>query len=1307
MAIDLTGAEERKARAAGIQPVQPTQPEESKPSGKLTFEDLKKDPSVMPTIRRYYQDRYGTDYLDKDEALEDFLSEYRGIQNNTFNTLTFANYASEIEDPEYKAQLGQLYNTFDNELENFADVEGVGSGLMAAGEILAYNIFDPINLLGFGAGKAIASTAGRGAIKGLMGRVFETAAKRPVLAGAVSGAAVEGPTGAATEYAVQKAEKDLDVRDETDWGQVGLAGGISGLTGGAIGALGGKLGKRSAEETNRWLAEADRSSTQGSLAAFDDLEKAVMAPPTVRGTTKPIDPVKDIANTYVIAKEAADVVPEGYDKLGRVLSLDETKKTAVVQYLPEGTKVERKAQYRKDMFDKGAINVEVPLSNLQSPKLETARKMANQYIKDYGTFLDPKEIEEGKKFLKQLDPNIPNEKLDLMLSPAQIIKLRDTANRYVLTEMPNTPLFAVKNLDPRLKETERYAQIIDMLPPEKLDDFKQFLSDNGIKREDLGKIYRSDISVAGAKIQTQAPGAINELIAFGQTVDTADAAARQELDSYLRKIYEIDKTEGQAPGFFSTFVDIWRAALVSQPVTMVRNVQGTATRLPEEVFRSALDNSLINWERELLGLKPIDATDALTTNPLKVLQNFASPEEVVRMARYTAMMNEEVDFRMFQVMDDLIPNELRSVKGLETAAKAVTVANTLNRAQDRWFKSAAFLTELERQYVRAVNLDRIKAPVVTLPDGTAKKLTNIRDVISYQRFDLLTDEMYREAVSFALDMSFQNRQAGSKMFIGGKFFQELQDSLSNFFDKNALARTQVPFFNYAFSNFVYMTNRVFLPGGLIKWGLSYTKVQKLLKEGAEAGRTVQNQIALERETLRLKEGIVEFAGGVSLYAAAGTIYWAMGGDKAMTIRVGDQEYDLRTVAPLNGFLLMIDSINRWVTGQKQRDSFFTDAPEIIAGLSTRRGASASLVGDYLEAMLDNNPDRAEEAAKGFFEMIGTSVGGFVGGLAVPLRPVDEALKTFGVTEREFIDRRLQQVLLPEALLPEDPTLRKSIEGFFNGMIKESVKGSFLEGAVFSDTPLAQSPTGGKLMTGRGQVFRQLTGATPALDDDLVKNELEKAGINLYSLNSYTEVPQYDNVRNRMLGVVSRVLGMDLIRSQEYRNRDAAGKRKLLEVAYFGKASSDQPKQYRDTLRNLGIKEFKNFRQIANELVKKEYPVLYELYRVKEGFSKGDEADVLASLRNPTPGVIATARNSLNDSGFNTRNMSDEEVMSQIIPDLRYRDERVEDNQDYNQRLLATIDLYRRLKGIGTLSETNILSPFITFGGERVLKESSQ
>ena len=66
----------------------------------------------MSTITRYTSDRYRKNYFDADEAVEDFLSEYRGIQNNTMNALTFANYAYEIKDENYKAQLGRLYNAF-------------------------------------------------------------------------------------------------------------------------------------------------------------------------------------------------------------------------------------------------------------------------------------------------------------------------------------------------------------------------------------------------------------------------------------------------------------------------------------------------------------------------------------------------------------------------------------------------------------------------------------------------------------------------------------------------------------------------------------------------------------------------------------------------------------------------------------------------------------------------------------------------------------------------------------------------------------------------------------------------------------------------------------------------------------------------------------------------------------------------------------------------------------------------------------------------------------------------------------------
>jgi hypothetical protein len=1268
----------------------------------LTLEDIKKNTDLMRTITRYASDRYRKNYFDANEAVEDFLSEYRGIQNNTMNALTFANYASEIKDENYKAQLGQLYNTFDDELENFSDVEDIGSGLAAAGEILAYNIADPVNLLGFGAGKIVASTAGRVALKGVINKALSTAAKRPVLAGALTGAAVEGPIGVATEASIQKAEKDLDVREGYSPEELALAGGISGLTGGAFGALGGKLGKMSSDETTRMLQESEQATVQGRVAAMDNLEQAVMTPPTVRGAAAPIDPKKELAGTYVVSEKLPDAVKDGYDKLGRVLAIDETKKTATVQYIPEGTKVERTAQYRKDMFDRGAVTLEVPLSELKAPTQTVTKRMITRYINQYGTFLDPVKIEEGRKFLKQTDPDISVEKLDLTLPPEKILEINTLTMDYASNNMARNPLISFDSFDPRLKVTERIAQIVDVMPENELGNFKKFLDDNGIKSEDLGKLYRADVSQLGKALQKQSEMAPKQLIEAGKTIDTANPTARQQLEEYLKNLNKIEETDGKAPSFSNTFVDIWRALLVSQPVTTVRNVFGTAARLPEEVARAKLDNLLVNLERQSLGLDPINAEDVLKRSSLDVLKNFSSPDEVIRLTRYAASMYEEVDLKIFRVFDDLIPAEFEAVPSLKHLGRAATAVNVLNRAQDRWFKSAAFMTELNNQYIQMVNRGLIEAPTVTLPNGATKKISNIRDVFSYQRFDLLNDEMVSKAVEFSFDMAYQNRRAPEKIPFIGRGVQSILDGWNRMAEGSPYLKTIVPFANFMANSFTYTINRIGF-GGAIKAGMSRAKLHSLLKAGVS---DIDAQRAALREFNRYKEGLVETAGSFSLYGGAWLLLNYYGGDTWHTIKVQDQEYDLRTLFPLSGYMLVVDTITRKANGEPQRNSLVKDASEILLGLSTRRGAAAPALQEFLEALASEETG-VEDAAKSFFETIGTTVGSFGGGFLTPFRPVGEALQTFGASERDFRYRRLQKDVIPEWALPDDPDLRASIQGFADGLVREGVKGTPLENVVFGDVPEAAAPTGGDLRTGRGSIFRQLFGATPRGDSDIILNELEKAGIDPYRLNMYSEVPEYDLVRNRMLGEVSRVLGMNLIRSQEYRNRDAAGKRKLLGVAYFGKASPDQPQQYRDLLRRIGIKEFKNFQQIANELVKIEYPVLYELYRVNEGLSKEDEADILASLRNPTPGVIATARNSLIDTGFDARNMSDEEVMSQILPDLKYQDEKVEDNQDYNQRLLATIDLYRRLKGIGTLSETNILSPLITFGGERVLKESSQ
>jgi hypothetical protein len=192
---------------------------------------------------------------------------------------------------------------------------------------------------------------------------------------------------------------------------------------------------------------------------------------------------------------------------------------------------------------------------------------------------------------------------------------------------------------------------------------------------------------------------------------------------------------------------------------------------------------------------------------------------------------EEVDLKIFRVFDDLIPAEFEAVPSLKHLGKAATAVNVLNRAQDRWFKSAAFMTELNNQYIQMVNRGLIEAPTVTLPtqattattpsrnqqilqkmqgaatattpsrnqqilqkmqatattpspaatattpspvptvtlpNGTTKKISNIRDVFSYQRFDLLNDEMVSKAVEFAFDMAYQNRRYAGQAYHFGR-----------------------------------------------------------------------------------------------------------------------------------------------------------------------------------------------------------------------------------------------------------------------------------------------------------------------------------------------------------------------------------------------------------------------------------------------------------------------------------------------------------------------------------------------------------
>jgi hypothetical protein len=84
-----------------------------------------------------------------------------------------------------------------------------------------------------------------------------------------------------------------------------------------------------------------------------------------------------------------------------------------------------------------------------------------------------------------------------------------------------------------------------------------------------------------------------------------------------------------------------------------------------------------------------------------------------------------------------------------------------------------------------------------------------------------------------------------------------------------------------------------------------TQVDELGELSLEAQREAMQSFT------KFKEGLVETAGSLSLYGTAAALYAYAGGDTWNKIKVGDQEYDIKTIFPLSGFMLAMDTLYRY------------------------------------------------------------------------------------------------------------------------------------------------------------------------------------------------------------------------------------------------------------------------------------------------------------------------------------------------------------------------------------------------------------
>ena len=127
-----------------------------------TFDEFAADQGYIDSIKEYAVSRYGAeqaaelDDKSNEEIVELFLTEVRAFETNSINLTSMIDYVRGANE-EDKANLGFIYSQLDK-MPGFLS-EGGGSATSGLIDYIGQFISDPINLVGFGAGRVAASGA--------------------------------------------------------------------------------------------------------------------------------------------------------------------------------------------------------------------------------------------------------------------------------------------------------------------------------------------------------------------------------------------------------------------------------------------------------------------------------------------------------------------------------------------------------------------------------------------------------------------------------------------------------------------------------------------------------------------------------------------------------------------------------------------------------------------------------------------------------------------------------------------------------------------------------------------------------------------------------------------------------------------------------------------------------------------------------------------------------------------------------------------------------------------------------------------
>jgi len=905
---------------------------------KSPFKDLYEKPDNFNTVYNYAVGRFGKDVMQKGESQEDFVKRFathmRMMGSNEINATQEVSYLNNAK-PEDKVKAKAAYDLWEK-TAGFTEKggqEGIGP------------YFDYFK--GIVSSPTTVATAGTGAIAGraLTKGVAEEGIKKALVSniGKIAAVPAVGAAGAATQNVLGQ---KIDIEGSK----------------GELDQLQKTFASLPAEDQARFKADFDKetaalqakiqSGVSGKEVAkaavvggttellFAGLPGAAKAGAAARGTKSALGDVLATRSKGQIAEldkyfaTLSDADKTKYQGLYDSIKADYEKR-ATVPTPP--VKPQKASDPELDKYIINMIEAENQFDIFDGRTLLNKGSRADQLkemqLREYLNVNIP-------KFAQNIWKLAPEFKPDDVTDQAINRAVRDTLDK-------------LDTIDPTILENA--AKGSDFV----VKDFLRAMEETGLTSEQISKMYGSSVSDMGRGLQ-----ALSVVKRLENSMKQIDPEAAKS----------IDRMYGRNNVLTSGFGFLWDGAkrldkelkglMVSQLSTTVRNAFSTATTVTFGAAKEALESSLYRvgtTAGEVLSGQPITGS---FTGGLNGVWN-----DAVRTSFYLG--RGDLSSEMTDVLLKDAPKLLSMIKRTTGEAsegelsKPVRLLNTLNVAQDAFFRQAIFVSSVEKQLERA---------------GLG---TNIYDVIAQGK--QVPVDVLKNAVDESLKATFSKMPTKGPMHHAVKFVEEL----------GPIGSTVIPFPRFM-ANAMEWTYK-HSPLNLVNGSVDVAKGTTLLAKGERGGEAYLAQ--------GLENVSKSTVGIAAIYAAykyrkdnQDTNWYDVKNPDGSLV-------DARVFFPAGPFLAIGDYLAKMESGKT--DQFKSkELIEALTGFKQPAGTYALLGDKFAEA--SSNAQTGEGASSNkVATFFGEWLGEYLGRGLVPLQQVSDII---GAIDRdENVPRDAYQV----------------------------------------------------------------------------------------------------------------------------------------------------------------------------------------------------------------------------------------------------------------------------------------------------------